>query len=142
MDKRELLLIALGSAGKHSHTPVQVQKLLFLIEKNIGDRIGGPIFDFAPYDYGPFDASVYEVLRELEKEEFVSSSVSTRGWKLHALTDKGVDESKRLIEGTDPVVTDYIKRASEFVRSLSFPDLVSAIYKAYPEMKENSVFRD
>lgn len=41
MNKRELLLVALGSGGKYSHTPVQVQKLLFLIDKNVGERIGG-----------------------------------------------------------------------------------------------------
>ena len=51
-------------------------------------------------------------------------------------------EGERLAQGIDPVVIDYIKRASEFVRSLSFSDLVSAVYKAYPEMKANSVFRD
>lgn len=141
MNKRELLLVALGSGGKYSHTPVQVQKLLFLIDKNVGERIGGPVFDFAPYDYGPFDASVYEVLRELERDEFVSSSESTCGWKRHGLTDKGVAESGRLAQVADPMVIGYIKRVSAFVKSLSFPDLVSAIYKAYPEMKANSVFR-
>lgn len=141
MNKRELLLVAFGAGAKHEHTPVQVQKLLFLIDKNVGARIGGPVFDFAPYDYGPFDASVYEVLRELEVDGFVSSSESMRGWKQHALTDKGVAEGERLAQVVDPVVIDYIKRVSEFVRSLSFSDLVSAVYKAYPEMKANSVFR-
>lgn len=141
MDKQELLLIALGAGGKHEHTPVQVQKLLFLIDKNVGARIGGAVFDFVPYDYGPFDASVYEILRELEEGGYVSSCETSRGWKRHALTDKGVSEAERLTQGVDPVVIDYIKRVSEFVRKLSFSDLVSAIYKAYPEMKANSVFR-
>ncbi len=141
MRKRELLLVALRAGEKHEHTPVQVQKLLFLIDKNVGARIGGPVFDFAPYDYGPFDASVYEVLRELEVEGFVSSSESARGWKRIALTDEGVAEGGRLAQEVDPSILDYIKRVSEFVRTLSFSDLVSAVYKAYPEMKVNSVFR-
>ncbi len=141
MNKRELLLVALGAGAKHDHTPVQVQKLLFIIERNVSERIGGPVFNFAPYDYGPFDASVYEVLRELERDGLVSSSESTRGWKRHALTDKGFAESEQLAKKADPKVIDYIKRVSEFVRSLSFSDLVSAVYKAYPEMKANSVFR-
>ena len=34
-----------------------------------------------------------------------------------------------------------IEQVSKFVRSLSFEQLVSAIYKAYPRMKANSVFR-
>lgn len=141
MNRQELLLIALGAGGKHEHTPVQVQKLLFLIDKNVGTRVGGPFFDFVPYDYGPFDASVYEVLGELEADGYISSCESPYAWKRHALTDKGVSEAKRLAWGLDPIVTDYIKVTSEFVRGLSFSDLVSAIYKAYPEMKANSVFR-
>lgn len=142
MNKQELVLIALGVGGKHEHTPVQIQKLLFLIDKNLGARIGGPVFDFVPYDYGPFDPSIYEALRELEGGGFVCSSESSRGWKWHSLTDKGISEAERLAKEADPAVVDYIKRVSEFVRKLSFSDLVSAIYKAYPEMKANSVFRD
>jgi hypothetical protein len=34
-----------------------------------------------------------------------------------------------------------IKILSEFVRKLSFSELVSAIYKEYPEMKKYSIFR-
>jgi len=36
---------------------------------------------------------------------------------------------------------DYIGRVSQFVRSLPFAELVSAIYTAYPEMRQNSVFQ-
>jgi hypothetical protein len=38
--------------------------------------------------------------------------------------------------------TDYIKSAGEFVRRLSFNKLVSSIYKEYPEMRANSIFRE
>jgi hypothetical protein len=41
----------------------------------------------------------------------------------------------------DEQARDYIDRESIFVRSLSFPELVAAIYKAYPEMRANSVFQ-
>lgn len=142
MDKRELLLVALGQGGNDFHTPVQVQKLLFLIDKNIGERLGGPFFNFAPYDYGPFDSSIYEVLRDLERDELICSKAATNGMKIHGLTDKGLIKCNQLSQLIDPISIDYIKRVSEFVRSLSFPELVSAIYKAYPEMKLNSVFQD
>lgn len=36
----------------------------------------------------------------------------------------------------------YIGKVSTFVRTRSFNDLVSAIYKAFPEMKANSIFRE
>ena len=36
---------------------------------------------------------------------------------------------------------EYISRVFQWVRALSFEQLVRAIYAQYPEMKENSVFR-
>ena len=35
--------------------PLRAQKLLFLIDQVVSERIGGPFFDFRPYLYGPFD---------------------------------------------------------------------------------------
>jgi hypothetical protein len=37
------LVLAVMSAGRRAlHTPVQVQKLFFLIDRNIADQVGGP----------------------------------------------------------------------------------------------------
>ncbi|MDO9371288.1 MAG: hypothetical protein Q7U07_01670 [Gammaproteobacteria bacterium] len=140
MTKLGLLLIALAAGEKSEYTPVQIQKLIFLVEQNVGNLIGGPFFEFRPYNYGPFDSSIYELLRQLEADGLVSASVTNRGWKMHSLTDAGLMQAVALSAGIDKFVMDYIKEASKFVRTLSFADLVSAIYKAYPEMKANSVF--
>lgn len=141
MTKFELLLVALAAGGKHEHTPVQVQKLMFLIEKNVGEQIvGGSHFKFTPYDYGPFDPSIYELLRQMETEQLAISSVTNRGWKKYSLTDAGLDRAAISSKQLNDTASRYINKASEFVRKLSFSDLVSAVYKAYPEMKVNSVF--
>jgi hypothetical protein len=39
MEKRDIILAAMSPAKGESHTPVQVQKLLFLIDRNISDKI-------------------------------------------------------------------------------------------------------
>ena len=67
MEKREIILAALAPADGVIHTPVQVQKLLFLIDKKIPHLVGGPYFNFVPYAYGPFDTEIYRLLEELEK---------------------------------------------------------------------------
>ncbi len=142
MTKMDLLLVALAAGEKSEHTPVQIQKLMFLIDQNIGSRIDGPFFEFKPYDYGPFDSSIYELLRQLEAEGLAAASLSNRGWKKHSLTDSGINKAAELSAKIDEPVMNYIKAVSKFVRALSFADLVSSIYKAYPEMKVNSVFKD
>lgn len=141
MSKLDLLLTALAAGEKNEYTPVQIQKLMFLLDKNISNRIGGPYYNFRPYDYGPFDASIYEDLRELERQGYVSTSSSSRGWKKHQLTDLGISKASEVSTKMDPSIFGYFKEVSKFVRSLSFADLVSSIYKAYPEMKVNSVFK-
>ena len=44
------------------------------------------------------------------------------------------------LEGLEAPVRHHLKELASFVRSLSFAGLVSAVYKAYPEMRANSVF--
>jgi uncharacterized phage-associated protein len=142
MDKQSLLLAAMSAGGTYQHTPVQVQKLIFLIERNVANDLGGPFFEFKAYDYGPFDSSLYEVLRGIEEQGLVVGSATTGGWKKYQLTEAGVAEGSRLLIQLPKRAADYVRSVSEFVRRLSFAELVSAVYKAYPEMKANSVFRE
>jgi uncharacterized protein YwgA len=142
MDKQSLLLAALSAGGTYQYTPVQVQKLIFLIERNVASDLGGQAFEFKAYDYGPFDSSIYEVLREIEDQGLAISSATTRGWKKYQLTEPGAAKGSRLLSQLPKRAADYVRSVSEFVRRLSFAELVSSIYKAYPEMKANSVFRE
>lgn len=141
MERRELILATLASADGGSFTPVQVQKLFFLIDRNIGELTGGPHFNFQPYSYGPFDKTVYEELERLHVGGLVDID-STGSVKSFRLTvsgqEKGLDASAHLPEKAK----QYISVASKFVRSLPFSKLVSAIYRAYPEMRQNSVFQE
>lgn len=56
-------------AGPHTSRPslrrrrlravVQLQKSLFVLGRRRAKDLGGDFYNFQPYDYGPFDASVY-----------------------------------------------------------------------------------
>lgn len=140
MTKREIILAALATAKGSRHTPVQVQKLLFLIDKEIPVPVNGPHFNFQPYNYGPFDKAVYDELIALASEGCVEI-IPENTWLSYRLTQTGQEEGDKLLGSLQADARDYIDKASQFVRSLSFSQLVSAIYKAYPEMQVNSVFR-
>ena len=71
MDKDRFMLAAMSPAGTGFFTPVQVQKMFFLLDMNISDETEGEQFDFVAYDYGPFDVDVYIELEELEDEGLV-----------------------------------------------------------------------
>lgn len=142
IDKRLIVLASLAASKGIIHTPVQIQKLLFLIDKNVHAMVQGPHFNFKPYDYGPFDQNIYTVLEGLNQEGLVEIIESGQTWKKYSLTPKGQKLGDDVLNSIESKGRDFIQKISKFVLSLSFPQLVSAIYKAYPEMKQNSVFRD
>jgi uncharacterized phage-associated protein len=142
LTREDIVLAALAPAGGATFTPVQVQKLLFLIDRNVAGLLGGPFFDFEPYHYGPFDKQVYSTLDQLATSGLVEIVAGSGNWREYRLTQTGLSKGDNLLSQLDSRSADYIRKASEFVRRLSFSRLVSAIYKAYPEMRANSVFQD
>jgi uncharacterized protein YwgA len=140
MDRRDLLLAALAPASREPYTPVQLQKMMFLIDMEFPDLVIGPHFHFQPYNYGPFDRAVYDELEVLEGQGYVET-MGVHTWRNYRLTKSGQELGEKILGGLSAEAQDYLRRVSEFVRSLTFRQLVLAIYKAFPEMKENSVFQ-
>jgi uncharacterized protein len=141
MTKRQNIVLAgLAPARGAGHSPVQVQKLFFLLDREIPTYIGGPLFDFKAYNYGPFDKRVYAELDALAVDGHVEL-IPKGKWHEYRLTSAGQAIGDSVLVQLPKVPRDYIETASAFVRSLSFPALVSAIYKAYPDMRANSIFQ-
>lgn len=140
MDAKSFVLAALAPAKGGAHSPVQVQKLIFILNEEIPKQFGGPHFNFEPYDYGPFDKGVYEKLEALEREGLVE--IIQDRWNSFKLTHGGQAKGDELLASLNESTTQYLIDLSTFVRSLSFSELVSAIYKQYPQMKANSVFQN
>jgi hypothetical protein len=141
MDRKDFVLAVFAAGGcAVQYSPVQVQKLFFLIDREIPDLVEGRHFNFEPYNYGPFDKAVYDELETLEYRGYVERT-SQQTWWNYRLTADGQERGDKILESLHPEARDYIKRASEFVRRLSFNQLVLAIYKEYPEMRKNSVFQ-
>ena len=143
MEREAFMLAAMSPAGSNSFSPVQVQKLFFLLDENVAKQVSGSYFDFQPYDYGPYDKDVYIELNQLEKEGLVEIITPTvQGVRSFRLTNEGQQAGNEVLGEFPEPIQQYIRDVVNFVRSLSFAELVSAIYQAYPEMKVNSVFAE
>ena len=57
----------------------------------------------------------------------------------YRLTSEGLEHLQATDAELSPLA-DYVSQATHWVTSLSFPELVSAIYARYPAYKKNSVF--
>ena len=142
VSREELIIAAMAPADGRSHTPVQMQKLLFILDENAAARLNGPHFRFEPYHYGPFDKEVYETLDTLSRKGLVDIAFGSGNWREYSLTPEGQSRGQAILNSIDSQTADYIREVSNFVRKLSFSQLVSAVYKAYPRMRARSVFQD
>jgi uncharacterized protein len=142
MLKQELLLAALASSRGSQFSPVQIQKLLFLIDRRVGRDIGGPFFNFEPYKFGPFDKGIYDTLDSLVAGKLVAEVSSKESkWKLYQPTASGQAKGEKLLLGLARQPKLEVCDLSQYVLKMSFHDLIAAIYREYPDMQARSIFR-
>ncbi|MGO9266786.1 MAG: hypothetical protein ACLQBA_18210 [Candidatus Binataceae bacterium] len=140
-DRKDVLLAALALSDNRSLTPVQVQKAMFLVAAEAKHVAPRRFYVFEKYNYGPFCADIYSDLSGFEGSELVTvEQLPNRKVRSYRLTDRGVKTAAITQANLNPALIAYLRAVVEWVTSLSFPDLVRAIYRKYPEYKENSVF--
>lgn len=143
VDRTEVLIAILAAANGQTFTPAQIQKAVFLVTRNFPTLVTrGANYNFTPYDYGPFDQGVYA---DAEMMAFTGEAAITPSplgrWNIYAASDRGVERGHEILARMDVRTRGYIIEVARWVRSLSFQELIRAIYDRYPEMRENSIFR-
>ena len=135
MNKKDLILHVLSLAENRSLSPVQIQKLLFLIDERISHSIiGGKFFNFKPYDFGPFDKQIYIELDSLITDGLIDVEYIEKVKYFHL---KDISLSTQI----NSEINDKIKNLCAFVKKCSFKELLTAIYNEYPSMAVNTVFK-
>lgn len=141
MIRKDWTLLVISAAGTRGLSPVQLQKCLFLIGKNLPTEVGEDFYQFIPYNYGPFDSAIYADADTLVNEKLVTiARVSGKTWAYYVITPEGNEAAARVAKEVSPKVSDYIPNVVHWVQRLSFVELLTAIYQRYPEYKANSVF--
>ncbi len=134
MSKEDFILKILSLASDVSFSPVQIQKLFFLVEKRIGYE--AKHFNFTPYHYGPYDEELTILIKQLVSDGKITSSIIdgiihysiSTGFQNNI--DDFLDESKRSF---------ISQKLIPFIKSKSFLELCYSIYKEFPEMAKRSV---
>ena len=129
--------MAAGGSGARFF-PVQLQKLLFLIDREIPELVHGPHFRFIPYDYGPFDKGIYVELSRLARMGKINVDNEDR-YPQYSLNDTGMLAGTNTLTELSEPAPRYMKEAASWVRSLTFKQLVISIYAHFPDMAVNSV---
>ena len=142
MRRNDFVLAAMSATKGQFFKPVQVQKFFFVLDKEIPELIEGPHFDFEPYDFGPFDKDVYQELDSLsEKGMLEISGASWERTRQYRITQEGLTVGSGYFDEFPVSAQNYIQSLVKWILPLSFTQLVSEVYRIYPDMKVNSLFQ-
>ena len=124
-------------------TPVQVQKALFLVGESKLAGLPTDYYEFIPHNYGPFQAAIYVDADELTLEGFLTQApVSGRAWSVYHITPSGQARALQVQTEANAALAEYAKVIAQWVKSLSFSELLRSIYFKYPHFRANSVFQE
>ena len=139
MVRSQVALMAMAARVRGTRfDPVRIQKLLFLIDREAGAHVDGPHFDFRPYLYGPFDKAVFDELDALRHAGEVVIHGTGR-YRAYILTESGHERGTAALNELAEPVRRYVADVARWVLSLSFGELLPAIYRRYPDMAVNSI---
>ena len=142
MRRRDWVLLVTAAADGEPLSAVQLQKVLFLIGKDLDHQVGEHYYDFRPFHYGPYAVAVYEDATRLNQEGLVLVAAASQGrWNEYQATPNGTRVAATLLQSLPKSDADRIRALVKWARSLSFEDLLRAVYTKYPEMRVNSRFR-
>jgi uncharacterized protein YwgA len=142
LKNRDITLLVIAAAGDSGLTPVQLMKSLFIISKSGFADLPSDFYPFFAYNYGPFHPDVYRDVEALVNEGLVIEIRETgRNWSKYAVAPAGLKYVENLKSQIASELSAYINAVVNWVGSLTFDQLLRAIYAEYPEMRENSVFQ-
>ena len=111
MTRQQVLLAILAASQGRPFTPVQIQKAVFLVTRNLPDLVDrGPNFEFVRYDDGPFDQAVYseaESLARLGDVEITQRQGAS--WSQDAVLDEGVVRGSKLLDEMRQNQSEYVR---------------------------------
>jgi len=142
MKPQDWTLLAICAAKGKGLSPIQLQKSLFLLERQFFEDLVEPFYEFVPYNYGPFNVKIYEDAEVLEEFGYITIT-QPKGHRLksYQATVSGLGFAAKLRSDASPGALKYLDEVVIWVLGLSFRDLVRAIYAEYPEFRINSVFQ-
>src|SRR5215218_4144725 len=99
MERKDWNLLVIAAALGQPLSPVQLQKCLFILGRELPNEVGSNYYEFIPYDYGPFAVEVYRDAEQLAAQGLVAIQISSgQKWKQYAATPAGMANAKRLKE--------------------------------------------
>jgi hypothetical protein len=138
VDRQDImLLIADGADGSYPLDPIRLMKGCFIVDQ-IGPAEWKGLFAFEPYDYGPFDSSVYRARDALVGKDLLLRYPAGR-YSQYAISEAGRERAAMLASSMDKPAADWLRNIGHWVTSKSFTELLREIYERFPDYATKSI---
>ncbi len=134
--REDILIAIVEAAGHHGLDRLQLQKSVFLVGEEFNGKLPTNFYQFRPHSYGPFAPTVYSDIERLCDGPLVNVAYDSRNRPRYSQEPSVKSDMPRLSEELASGVQDIV----DWVTSMSFDELVRAIYYLYPEQQKNSQF--
>ena len=142
VSKKDWMLLAIDSSNDGTLSPVQLQKSLFIFGQVKKKAVGRYFYKFEPYHYGPFSQVIYSDAAALEADGHIQvSRTPSRTWPEYTITKAGLERAEGIQKAVLKEDYRYLFNVVNWAKSLSFAELLRAIYEKYPAYKKNSVIQ-
>ena len=143
MTRKDWLLLAVsGREGTDAAPidPLRLMKTLFVVSQQL-DLETPDFYRFVAYSYGPFAREIYPDLDQLEYEEMIAAVPNPgRTWPRYRATASGA-EAAAALAADGGWEAEHLLAVRDWATSISFRDLLRAVYQQWPEYAQNSIAR-
>lgn len=134
-------MTAMSVAGQGAQFDlIRLSTLLFLVDQEIPDLVGGPHFNFTEGGYGPCDPALLGELEGLCERQLASLDC-TDPYPLYSLTRRGLAQGQSILKGAGEEVASYLDQTASWVFLADHNSLYASLYEAFPEMAARSKVR-
>lgn len=134
-----LLLFVNAPGGRYPLDRIRTMKGMFLLTREKGLGLGA-LYEFKPYDWGPFSQDVYRDLDALLADGLIATEHDTRHrYETYRPTRLGEERAQRT--ELQPAVAKKIRELKAMTTSMSFLDLLERVYDQHPEYAQKSKLR-
>ena len=137
--RQDWLLLVLAAADGKPLSPLQFQKSLFLVGYDLAKLVGPDFYTFRPFDYGPFDATVYQDAEDQAAQGLVTIRSHPVTKRVFSLTATGTTRARALEPELPADAVRHCRYIVQWAQSQTFQELTQAIYEQFPAYAERSV---
>lgn len=135
MTPKDWLMLTITSQRE----PIRIQKALFKLSRET-DLPDDEIYDFRPYNWGPFSPAIYQDIDSLIMEGSVERTPQPgASWSTYCLTPTGSRRASALRRQADPGMVETLDHICSWIEERSFGELLRDLYAEYPDMAVNSL---